>query len=336
LSKIHPNTFQVPNFYVDEVMHLLTGTELALLLYAVRRIMGFHKQRDRISLSQFCNGARGANGEIRDHGTGLGRSTVIHGLAYLVEVGLLVKADENNLSNDGACYELEMDSNNVRLDILQARAGQKAERAIRQTESARQSQSVEQTRGSLLNRPGVVSPTDQRWSVQQTGGSQSNRPEVVCSTDTQKPEENQKKTRGKTRGKTSPPPTAAPHGELGTALEDVFPGHATNFSTMRELAEFALSLKATAADVRAFPSWLAARYPTKALSPWAFKDLFHVSLAGQPQPPTRIGGCFPVPEGAVVIPMPPKPANWEQMSLGEQRRWTMENYQKAKQQGLVA
>lgn len=41
-------------------------------------------------------------------------------------------------------------------------------------------------------------------------------------------------------------------------------------------------------------------------------------------------------DGKVVIPMPPKPANWEQMSLGEQRRWTMENYQKAKQQGLVA
>lgn len=61
---------------------------------------------------------------------------------------------------------------------------------------------------------------------------------------------------------------------LGSALEEIYPGHSTNFRTMRELAELVGKVDGTAADVRRFPDWLRDRYPKKANSPFAFRDLF--------------------------------------------------------------
>ena len=50
-STFVPNSFQTPNDYVDEIMPYLTGEEFKVLIYAVRRILGFQKRQDRTSLS---------------------------------------------------------------------------------------------------------------------------------------------------------------------------------------------------------------------------------------------------------------------------------------------
>lgn len=62
------------------------------------------------------------------------------------------------------------------------------------------------------------------------------------------------------------------------ALEEIYPGHATNFRTIRQMYDLALRLNATAADVRKFPGWLKTNHPKKADSPFAFLDLFNKSL----------------------------------------------------------
>ena len=49
MSRILPNSFQMPNYYCDELLHLLNGPEIKVLVYAARRIFGFQKTSDRIS-----------------------------------------------------------------------------------------------------------------------------------------------------------------------------------------------------------------------------------------------------------------------------------------------
>jgi hypothetical protein len=102
-----PNSFQVPNVYIDEYLHMLSGNEFKVLVYAIRRIFGFNKRVDRISISQFCEGIKSRNsGEYLDHGTGLARATVIKALDNLEKYGLIARIKGNDRNNNGAMYQL--------------------------------------------------------------------------------------------------------------------------------------------------------------------------------------------------------------------------------------
>jgi len=59
----------------DELLSLLSGAELKVLLYLMRRTFGFKKDSDSISLSQICRGISRKDGTALDHGTGLSQST---------------------------------------------------------------------------------------------------------------------------------------------------------------------------------------------------------------------------------------------------------------------
>lgn len=72
----------------------------------------------------------------------------------------------------------------------------------------------------------------------------------------------------------SPITSKPPINDLGEILEDAYPGHATNWKTMRELRDLVNRVNGTRSDVLAFPEWLRRTYPKKANSPFAFKDLF--------------------------------------------------------------
>lgn len=74
--------------------------------------------------------------------------------------------------------------------------------------------------------------------------------------------------------KTSTESTQREPEPLSFAVEEIFPGHAGNWNIIGELVAFAIKQTATPAQVRAFPEWLARTYPKKAISPYAFKDLF--------------------------------------------------------------
>lgn len=72
--------------------------------------------------------------------------------------------------------------------------------------------------------------------------------------------------------------------DLGSALENMYPGYATDFRTMRSLADLVIRLKASTVDVLRFGDWLKAAHPKKANTIFAFRDLFHESLQTAPLP----------------------------------------------------
>jgi phage replication O-like protein O len=80
-----PRYTQVPDELFDEVMAHLSGAELKVLLYVIRRTFGFKKDSDTISLAQICKGIKTKEGEVLDHGTGLSLSTVQTAIKGLLE-----------------------------------------------------------------------------------------------------------------------------------------------------------------------------------------------------------------------------------------------------------
>jgi hypothetical protein len=116
------NAFQTPNGYVDDVMPYLTGEEYKVLIYATRRILGFQKRQDHISLSQFTDGTKNKEGEPLDKGTGLSVETVKKCLASLVDFGLMLRLQENNSKlNLGILWGLQWDEDKVNWQALEER-----------------------------------------------------------------------------------------------------------------------------------------------------------------------------------------------------------------------
>src|SRR3990172_6992113 len=89
------NSFQTPNFYIDQLMPLLSPTEFSVLMYASRCILGWYdkieKQKDAISLTQFESGKKRKDGTPVDAGTGLSRKTLTRGIETLCVANLLQK-----------------------------------------------------------------------------------------------------------------------------------------------------------------------------------------------------------------------------------------------------
>lgn len=121
MSEFIPNSYQTPNAYVDQYMHLLTPEEWKTLCYAVRRIFGFNKRQDRISLSQFMNGLV-SGGKQLDYGTGLCEGAQRKALDGLKEHNLLIEVSPNDpRENEGALYELQLNSKKVEKGKLETR-----------------------------------------------------------------------------------------------------------------------------------------------------------------------------------------------------------------------
>src|SRR5919107_3547220 len=82
---LSPRYTQVPDELFDELMAHLSGAELKVLLYIIRRTFGFKKDTDTISLKQICSGITTREGEVLDRGTGLSLSTVQLAMKGLLE-----------------------------------------------------------------------------------------------------------------------------------------------------------------------------------------------------------------------------------------------------------
>ena len=89
-----PNYTQIPDDFFDRVMPYLTGSELKVLLYIMRRTFGFKRAASAISLAQIGSGLKSYNG-----GAGLSKSTVADALNRLEEYGLIVR--ERSVSDKG-------------------------------------------------------------------------------------------------------------------------------------------------------------------------------------------------------------------------------------------
>jgi hypothetical protein len=87
---VSPRYTQVPDELFDELMAHLSGAELKVLLYIIRRTFGFKKDTDTISLNQICRGITTRNGEVLDWGTGLSQNAVLTALKGLTDKNAIV------------------------------------------------------------------------------------------------------------------------------------------------------------------------------------------------------------------------------------------------------
>jgi len=78
-----PNYTQVPDELFDELLSVLSGAELKVLLYIIRRTFGFKRDADAISLSQMMHGITTREGDRLDRGVGLSKPTLLQALRSL-------------------------------------------------------------------------------------------------------------------------------------------------------------------------------------------------------------------------------------------------------------
>jgi len=161
-SKIIPNSFQTPNFYVDECMQYLTGNEVKCLIFIARKTFGWQKRSDRIAKSQIMEA------------TGLGAETVDKAMCALVEFGIVLRLAENNAAkNNGVEWGLQMDGEAIRFDLMRKRLLDQEQRNRTKTSKARQ-QRANKGGGDVqhphLEKASVEQKAEGGGVVQHTGG----------------------------------------------------------------------------------------------------------------------------------------------------------------------
>src|SRR5207249_2073679 len=105
-----PNYTQVPDQLFDELLPLLSGAELKVLLYIIRRTFGFKKDYDEISLNQICTGIQTRDGRVLDNGTGLSQSTVLVAVKGLLEKRIILaqRRMSQEKGNEPTLYHLNL------------------------------------------------------------------------------------------------------------------------------------------------------------------------------------------------------------------------------------
>jgi len=86
-----PTTTQTPDALLDYWLTRLAGSELRVLLYAVRRTYGFKRDEDAIGLDQFLHGITTRDGAVLDEGIGISRRALLYAIKSLADKGLLLK-----------------------------------------------------------------------------------------------------------------------------------------------------------------------------------------------------------------------------------------------------
>jgi hypothetical protein len=105
-----PNFTTVPDELFDDLIPRLSGAEVKVLLYIVRRTFGFKKERDNISISQMLEGIVKKNGERLDLGAGLSKPTLCRALASLAEKKIIIATRQFDYNGGylATCYQLNM------------------------------------------------------------------------------------------------------------------------------------------------------------------------------------------------------------------------------------
>ena len=89
-----PNYTQIPNIFFDKFLTILGINELKVLLVIYRKTFGWHKKKDRISLSQL------------EKMTGASRTHILESVEDLIQKGLIIKTLEGDLGNQMTFYEI--------------------------------------------------------------------------------------------------------------------------------------------------------------------------------------------------------------------------------------
>ena len=105
-----PRYTPVPDDLFDLWLPYVTGAELKVLLYLMRRTFGWKKDADAVSLSQICAGITRRDGTPLDQGTGLSRSTALAAIAGLEAKRLIVAQRDPNAAqtHQATVYRVRM------------------------------------------------------------------------------------------------------------------------------------------------------------------------------------------------------------------------------------
>jgi len=105
-----PRYTQVPDEVFDELMPHLSGAELKVLLYIIRRTFGFKKESDNISLQQLLHGITTGEGTVLDRGTGLSKKTLLETIKSLMEKNLILteRRRSKEKGDEPTTYRLNM------------------------------------------------------------------------------------------------------------------------------------------------------------------------------------------------------------------------------------
>ncbi len=115
-----PNYTPVPDELFDEQLTILSGAELKVLLYIIRRTFGFKKETDNISLNQLLNGITTREGEILDKGTGLSKKTLLEAIRSLVEQNLILTQRRRSVErgDEPTTYMLNIAAKTTKTDFV--------------------------------------------------------------------------------------------------------------------------------------------------------------------------------------------------------------------------
>ena len=115
-----PNYTQVPDELFDELLVDLSGAELKVLLYIIRRTFGFKRDSDNISLSQMLQGIQTRDGRLLDRGVGLSKKTLLQALRSLEEQNIILteRRQSPEKGNEPTSYQLNMLGSDPGGDVL--------------------------------------------------------------------------------------------------------------------------------------------------------------------------------------------------------------------------
>jgi hypothetical protein len=107
-----PNFTSVPDDLFDELLPDLTGAELKVLLYIIRRTYGFKKESDPISLSQMLNGITTRDDKVLDRGVGVTKPSLLKALRSLQDQNIIraIRQRNENRGDQPTIYSLVMDN----------------------------------------------------------------------------------------------------------------------------------------------------------------------------------------------------------------------------------
>lgn len=105
-----PNSTQVPDTLFDDLMADISGAELKVVLYIIRRTFGFKKAQDNISLRQMVEGITTRDGRVLDRGTGLGKASVARAITTLEARGVIVRNKRKSVErgDEATTYSLKL------------------------------------------------------------------------------------------------------------------------------------------------------------------------------------------------------------------------------------
>jgi len=181
-----PTTTATPDEIFEEWVHVLSHAELLALLYVVRRTLGFKKDADSISYTQFLHGIVTREGKVLDRGCGIkSRTTLAAALRRLEERGLIHSYKTQDAKGDRATtrYSLWFAGDDDQESESRAGAGEQASHDDPATTSPRDSarivlpQYADRTTGSAPTVPPVV----RRSYLQQTVETTNTKQQTVLS-----------------------------------------------------------------------------------------------------------------------------------------------------------